>query len=473
MTTAGELNTNIDLYPPDNGPREQTSAATDVLDHQLAQSGLYTIVITDSFLRTSGDYDISLTKIPSALRPGLYNPSPADKAALPVPSSCSSLSWDPVAGATGYDLYFGEDIVEPLEKIGDNFLSPSLPCPDLETGKVYYWHVVAHTPGGDVKGPYWWFQIDASACLLTVTKSGNGTVMSNPPGINCGPDCTENYSCGAPVTLTATPLAGFRFDHWSGDPDCADGQVTMNADKTCTATFLPACADLVVSTLSAPATTGPGSTIIVTDTTKNQGTCTAGASTTKFYLSPNSTLDATDKFLCSRVIPALPSGTPNSGSTSCIIPVGTVPGAYYIIAKADADNAVAETNEGNNTRARTIAIGPDLIISTLSAPATAAAGSTIPVTCTVKNQGGGGAGASTCKFYLSTNAILDAADTLLGSCGIPSLAPGVSTSCSTSVTIPAGAIAGTYYIIAKADANNVIVETNEGNNTKYKTITIN
>ena len=60
-------------------------------------------------------------------------------------------------GATGYDLYFGEDVIEPLEKIGNNLTSPSMPFPEMERGSVYYWHVEAHTPDGDIHGPYWWF----------------------------------------------------------------------------------------------------------------------------------------------------------------------------------------------------------------------------------------------------------------------------------------------------------------------------
>jgi len=74
---------------------------------------------------------------------------------------------------------------------------------------------------------------------LTVIKigSGSGTVASNPAGIDCGSTCSASFSSGTPVTLTATADANSVFIGWSGDPDCSDGAVTMNADKTCTATF--------------------------------------------------------------------------------------------------------------------------------------------------------------------------------------------------------------------------------------------
>jgi hypothetical protein len=72
---------------------------------------------------------------------------------------------------------------------------------------------------------------------ITAAGTATGTVTSAPAGINCGADCSEAYASGTSVTLTATPAAGSTFSGWSGDPDCADGSVTMNAIKTCTATF--------------------------------------------------------------------------------------------------------------------------------------------------------------------------------------------------------------------------------------------
>ena len=74
---------------------------------------------------------------------------------------------------------------------------------------------------------------------LTVNKTGTGkgSVTSNPAGINCGADCLESFNYGVVVTLTATPIPGYVFAGWTGDPDCLDGQIIVDLNKTCTATF--------------------------------------------------------------------------------------------------------------------------------------------------------------------------------------------------------------------------------------------
>ena len=78
---------------------------------------------------------------------------------------------------------------------------------------------------------------------LTVVKAGSGvgTVTSTPGGIACGTDCTEPYSKGTQVTLTAVPEAGSRFDGFSGR-GCTGGTaatctVTMSEARNVTATF--------------------------------------------------------------------------------------------------------------------------------------------------------------------------------------------------------------------------------------------
>ncbi len=272
-------------------------------------------------------------------------------------------------------------------------------------------------------------------------------------------------SGSAAVTLPANLAAGAFYLIARADANATVAEI--NEANNTFARMVQVGADLIVSALTVPAMGAAGEPIVISDTTKNQGAGVAAASVTRFYLSTNPLLDAGDTLLSgNRAVPSLAGGTSSTGSTSVTIPAGMAAGAYYVIAQADADGAVSETSEINNTLARFIQIGPDLVVSALQVPPGVAPGSVITLTDTTKNQGGGLAGPSVLRFYLSTNAAWDAADTLLdGSRIVPSLAAGASSAGSTAVTLPSTLAAGTYYLIAKADADGVVAEAIESNNT--------
>jgi hypothetical protein len=88
-----------------------------------------------------------------------------------------------------------------------------------------------------------------STVVNEVTLSGTpgGTIVSSPAGISCGTDCSENYPAGQIVTLTPKAAANSKFKAWTGHTDCSDGSVTMNASKTCAATFTLNTLSLAVS----------------------------------------------------------------------------------------------------------------------------------------------------------------------------------------------------------------------------------
>ena len=90
--------------------------------------------------------------------------------------------------------------------------------------------------------------IPPNMLAVTLSGTGSGTVTSGPPGINCGVDCSEMYSFGTVVTLTPTPDVNSTFGGWTGDPDCTDGSVTMDAAHGCTATFTQITHPLTVIT---------------------------------------------------------------------------------------------------------------------------------------------------------------------------------------------------------------------------------
>jgi hypothetical protein len=73
---------------------------------------------------------------------------------------------------------------------------------------------------------------------------GTGSVVSNPPAINCtstsGTGCTSNFVVGTSVTLTATPAAGSTFAGWSSNclPDTAPTcTIVMNNNEPVGAIF--------------------------------------------------------------------------------------------------------------------------------------------------------------------------------------------------------------------------------------------
>ncbi|UCE42293.1 MAG: hypothetical protein JSV17_04810, partial [Candidatus Aminicenantes bacterium] len=229
--------------------------------------------------------------------------------------------------------------------------------------------------------------------------------------------------------------------------------------------------DLNIPSMSAPMAAGAGQSFVVNDTTKNVGTGVVDPSVTQFYLSTNSTIDASDILLGSRSVPSLAAGASSTGSTTVTIPENTSIGSWWIIAKADGEETVSETSETNNIYTRTIGIGPDLDITSMSAPTTAGAGQSIIITDTIQNIGGD-VDPTVTQFYLSSDNAIDTSDTLLGSRSVPAIVAGASSTGSTTVTVPESVVAGTWYIIAKADADETVPEISETNNTYARTIGI-
>jgi hypothetical protein len=90
--------------------------------------------------------------------------------------------------------------------------------------------------------------------------TGSGTVTSNPAGISCGSDCSENYAVNTPVTLMASATTGSTFAGWSGTCTNSTGicSVTMSAAKGVTATF-SGSNDIVSLQASSPNVIGAGS----------------------------------------------------------------------------------------------------------------------------------------------------------------------------------------------------------------------
>jgi hypothetical protein len=107
-----------------------------------------------------------------------------------------------------------------------------------------------------------------------------------------------------------------------------------------------------------PATAARGGTFKPADTVKNQGSVSAGASTTQYYLSTSGLKDGGAILLAgSRSVSSLSAGQTSSGNVNVTIPAITPNGTYYVVACADdvgaPPGAVVETSEDNNCLAST------------------------------------------------------------------------------------------------------------------------
>jgi subtilisin family serine protease/uncharacterized membrane protein len=426
---------------------------------------------TALFLSSNGSLDAADTRLVElAIDPLLPGTSVTSTPTVTIPSEIISGTYylfavadadQTEAESTEYNNLFLRSI-----KVGPDLEVTALgvPLTGAPDGVISVTSTIANAGGGN-----------AGAFALTFYLSSNYVLDASDILLN-GSRTVTSLAAGAssPGTTDVTLPAGTAVGTYQviAKVDGADQIVeALETNNTSTRTIRIG-GDLAVTAFTAPALAGAGSSISVTETTKNQGTAPVPASVTRFYLSANWQLDAGDvEFAASHTVPELAASGAATATLSLTIPASTASGAYYLLAVADAANAVPETQESNNTMSRGIQIGTDLVVSALTVPSKGGAGLPLAITETTKNQGFGIAAPSETRYYFSTNALLDAGDTLLSPAhSVPQLDAGASHVASLSVTLPPAAATGTYYLIAKADAPGAVVETNETNNTVSRTI---
>ncbi len=76
---------------------------------------------------------------------------------------------------------------------------------------------------------------------VSVNNKDEGVVTSTPKGINCGANCSFQYTENSKVTLNAKELTSSIFTQWEGDcSDCKNKKsciITINTNKQCQAVF--------------------------------------------------------------------------------------------------------------------------------------------------------------------------------------------------------------------------------------------
>ncbi len=338
--------------------------------------------------------------------------------------------------------------------------------------------------------------VESSVSVLTTAPVSGGTLSVSDTTTNSGQGVAANSTTGfywstdgkTLGTLLATRLVSTLAAAASSGPvattftlptnvsgtyymiacaDYNDSILETNYANNCTASapMQVAGADLIESSVSVATTTAPvsGGSLSVSDTATNQGLGIAATSQTGFYLSTDGKTLGT--LLATRIVGTLAAAASNGPVTTTITLPRSIGGTYYMIACANYSDSMMETNYTNNCKASAAfqVIGTDLIESSFSVLTTApGSGGKLSVSDTVTNQGSGTASTSTTGFYWSTDG--KTLGTFLATRVVGSLAAGASNGpVTTTITLPTN-LNGTYYMIACANYNDSLLETNYANN---------
>ena len=234
--------------------------------------------------------------------------------------------------------------------------------------------------------------------------------------------------------------------------------------------------DLVVAEANTAVTSATwGETIQASWTVTNQGTVTAATNWgDQIYLSDDTTLDGTDRFVASlsaaSKVPLASSGV-YTQTLDITIPNNLGIGNKYLLFVTDANDAQGETNNSNNVKAVSFDLkAPNLQVTDTNAPTTATWGEDLALSWNVKNQGTGAALADWSDYvYLSSNPTWDSSDISLGNVSAATqspLAAGSSYTLNRNVTIPAVTPGNWYLLFATDFNNNQQPETNETDNVR-------
>lgn len=213
----------------------------------------------------------------------------------------------------------------------------------------------------------------------------------------------------------------------------------------------------------------PGSALPVSVTVKNSSNIEITALPLEVFVSSDTSLDAGDLRTCTTTAQVnLDVGAEAVIPLSCTAP--RLRGNFYVGAVLNPTDAVVESNTANNAAVATGALtfaapSPDLVMSNVGRDvANVGWKGDVTFSGTVQNTGIDPAGTLRVGFYVSTDAVFQAGDTLVCSETVPGpIAAAASVPVSKPCTLPEE-VTGTRYVIAVADSLDAIFETNETNN---------
>ena len=270
-------------------------------------------------------------------------------------------------------------------------------------------------------------------------------------------------SGSASVDLTAPAAGTYSYgacvDAVAGESDTTNNcsaavQVTVRAPGTVPEPPPVTTPDLVVASPTV-SDDGPaaGAAFTLSATVRNDGDGESQTTTLRYYRSADAAISASDTELGTDAMEALAASGSSAASVDLTAP--SSPGTYYYGACVDAVAGESDTTNNCSTAVPVTVPEPerhaDLVVVSPSVSDTGpVAGAALTLSATVRNDGDGGAAATTLRYYRSTDATITIRDTAEGTDAVVGL--GASGSASESVELTAPSSPGTYYYGACVDA---------------------
>ena len=290
-----------------------------------------------------------------------------------------------------------------------------------------------------------WYLSTDSAIETTDTPEGDGDVG----GLEAGANTTLTNMVTAPMT------AGTYHYGACVDAVTDEGDISNNCSSgvAVVVTALAPDPELTVINMRASETSAaPSAMLTLTATVGNTGIRSSPATTLRWYLSTDGTIETTDTPAGDGTVIGLESAA--SVTLTNMVTAPMTAGTHYYGACVD---AVPEESDTANNCSSAVAVvvavptaDPELTVTNIRASETSLAPSgMLTLTATVVNTGGVSPG-TTLRWYLSTDGTIETTDTPAGDGAVGSLEAGASATLTNTVTV--SGTAGTHYYGACVDA---------------------